>query len=77
MLRAHQHKDKCINRCPPSVIQVYVSVMITPDAERTMLTNLGVSDSFTHSCVNLEEMKKAKYVYIEGYLVTSKIAQTY
>lgn len=51
-------------------------VMITPDAERTMLTNLGVSDKFEHNSINITEMQRSKYVYIEGYLVTSPIAKT-
>ena len=50
-------------------------VMITPDAERTMLTHLGVSDKFNPSKVDLEAIKNSKYLYIEGYLVTSPIAQ--
>ena len=50
-------------------------VMITPDAERTMLTHLGVSDKFELSSVDLAAIRNSKYLYIEGYLVTSPIAQ--
>jgi len=43
-------------------------VLITPDAQRTMLTHLGVSVSLSESDINSEAIAKAKYVYIEGYL---------
>lgn len=46
-------------------------VMITPDAERTMNTFLGVSADFSVNELHLEEMKQAEYLYIEGYVVTS------
>jgi sugar/nucleoside kinase (ribokinase family) len=45
-------------------------VMITPDAERTMLTNLGVSNQFHKDHIDIEKIQKAKYVYIEGYIIT-------
>lgn len=47
-------------------------VMITSDAERTMNTFLGVSESLSVNEVDEEAVKKSKYVYIEGYLVTSE-----
>ena len=46
------------------------AVMITDDAQRTMLTNLGVSVTLNESDVNEDELKQSKYVYIEGYLLT-------
>jgi sugar/nucleoside kinase (ribokinase family) len=46
-------------------------VMVTPDAERTMNTFLGVSADFSEKELHLEEMKQAEYLYIEGYVVTS------
>lgn len=49
-------------------------VMITPDAERTMLTNLGISNQFTQENINLEKIKLSKYIYIEGYIITCKFA---
>lgn len=45
-------------------------VLISDDAQRTMLTHLGVSSSLGPDDVSEEEIKKAKYVYIEGYLFT-------
>ena len=47
------------------------AVLITEDAQRTMLTNLGVSATLTEDDINEEEIKRAKYVYVEGYLLTS------
>jgi sugar/nucleoside kinase (ribokinase family) len=46
-------------------------VMITPDAERTMNTFLGISS--TLSVANLDEaaLGASEYLYVEGYLVTS------
>ena len=43
-------------------------VLITPDAQRTMLTNLGISSSLGADDIIEAEIAKAKYVYIEGYL---------
>jgi len=43
-------------------------VLITPDAQRTMLTNLGISTSLTEDDIIESEIAKARYVYIEGYL---------
>jgi len=43
-------------------------VLITPDAQRTMLTHLGVSATLTEADVNEAEIAKAKYIYVEGYL---------
>ena len=43
-------------------------VLITPDAQRTMLTHLGVSATLSADDIKAEEIAKAKYVYVEGYL---------
>ena len=48
------------------------AIMITPDAQRTMLTNLGVSGTLCDSDVDEEIVKASKYVYIEGYLFTGE-----
>lgn len=47
-------------------------VMITPDAERTMNTFLGISETVSVNEVDIEALKQSQYVYIEGYLVTSE-----
>ncbi len=43
-------------------------VLITDDAQRTMLTHLGLSATLGPDDISEAEIKKAKYVYIEGYL---------
>ena len=50
-------------------------VMVSPDAERTMHTHLGVSDSIASGDLEFNAAKNAKYIYIEGYLVTSPSAR--
>ena len=47
-------------------------VMVTPDAERTMHTFLGVSSELSPYEVSEEAIKNAKYCYLEGYLTTSE-----
>ncbi len=46
-------------------------VMITPDAERTMNTYLGITATFSKEQLVEEHLKSSKYLYIEGYLVAS------
>lgn len=47
-------------------------VMITPDAERTMNTYLGISETLSENEINASALKDSEYAYIEGYLVTSE-----
>lgn len=46
-------------------------VMITPDAERTMHTFLGVSSEMSPYELNEDAIKNSSYCYLEGYLTTS------
>lgn len=46
-------------------------VMVTPDAERTMHTFLGISEQVSEQDLHPEAIESADYVYLEGYLVTS------
>lgn len=46
-------------------------VMITPDAERTMNTYLGISETLDVDDLDIDALKRSEYVYLEGYLVTS------
>jgi sugar/nucleoside kinase (ribokinase family) len=46
-------------------------VMITPDAERTMNTYLGISATLSTDDLSHEAIAASDYVYLEGYLVTS------
>ncbi len=50
-------------------------VMVTPDAERTMNTFLGITSDFSEEDLHLDELKQSEYLYIEGYLVTSDISK--
>ena len=43
-------------------------VLITPDAERSMNTFLGISATITTSALQPEVLGRANYLYIEGYL---------
>lgn len=45
-------------------------VFVTPDADRTMNTFLGVSAELDSSDLDYEAIKHSDYVYLEGYLVT-------
>lgn len=49
-------------------------VMVTPDAQRTMCTNLGVSSELDQDLVNVEEIQSARCLYIEGYLAASELS---
>jgi len=49
-------------------------VLTTPDAERTMNTCLAISAEYSSDNINFEDLALSKYLYIEGYLVTSEIA---
>lgn len=42
-------------------------VFITPDSERTMLTSLGATARFSGEHINEDYIKRAKWLYIEGY----------
>ena len=49
-------------------------VMITPDADRTMNTFLGISSELKEQDINYEALADSQYLYIEGYLVSSQDA---
>ncbi|RAP32799.1 adenosine kinase [Candidatus Marinamargulisbacteria bacterium SCGC AG-410-N11] len=46
-------------------------VCVTPDGDRTMATFLGITSTFSKSDINFSVIDQSKYLYIEGYLVTS------
>ena len=48
------------------------AVLITDDAQRTMLTNLGASSTLDIHDIDESLIKASKYVYIEGYLLTGE-----
>jgi sugar/nucleoside kinase (ribokinase family) len=43
-------------------------ILITPDAQRTMLTHLGISSTLAAGDLPAQEIAKARYLYVEGYL---------
>ncbi|MBB6325880.1 sugar/nucleoside kinase (ribokinase family) [Algoriphagus iocasae] len=47
-------------------------VMVTEDAERTMNTFLGITSTYSIKDVNESAILNSKYLYIEGYLITSE-----
>lgn len=51
-------------------------VMITPDAERSMNTFLGISETLSPEDIDPDALKDSEWAYIEGYLVTSDTART-
>ena len=49
-------------------------VLTTPDAERTMNTCLSISTKYSIKNINFDDLNNSKYLYIEGYLVTSELS---
>jgi hypothetical protein len=47
-------------------------VLITEDAQRTMLTNLAVSATLGSNDIVEDEIKQAEWIYVEGYLFTGE-----
>ncbi len=47
-------------------------VMITPDAERTMNTFLGISETVSIQELHVDAVGRSQYAYLEGYLVSSE-----
>ncbi len=50
-------------------------VFVTPDAERTMATYLGITGGLGRSELDPEALHASEYVYMEGYLATSASAK--
>lgn len=48
-------------------------VMITPDADRTMNTFLGISTTLDLNVLDERSLAASEYLYLEGYLVTSEL----
>lgn len=47
-------------------------ILITDDAQRTMLTNLAVSSTLEPTDIDEAAIRNSKYVYVEGYLFTGE-----
>lgn len=68
--------DACFEQTKESGITGKCLVMISPDAERTMNTFLGISETLSADNLNLDALKASKWLYFEGYLVTSETGRT-
>ena len=49
-----------------------VVVLITPDAQRTMLTHLGASSDLGPEDVDAARVAGSRFLYVEGYLLTGE-----
>jgi sugar/nucleoside kinase (ribokinase family) len=56
----------------PSGITGKCMVLITPDAERSMNTFLGISQELSTKDLIEKEILDSEYIYLEGYLASSK-----
>lgn len=63
--------DHCLNGGRDAGTTGKCLVMITPDAERSMNTFLGISETLSVEQLDADAIAASEYLYIEGYLVTS------
>ena len=47
-------------------------VLVSPDAQRTMCTDLGVSSELGRDLVDIDALRSARSLYIEGYLSSAE-----
>lgn len=71
MRDAGVHLSQSLISTLPAGVSGKCLVMITPDAERTMNTFLGASELLSESDIDADALIQSRYVYLEGYLVTS------
>jgi len=63
--------DHCLNGVRAAGTTGKCLVLITADAERSMNTYLGISETLSVAELDPDAIAASEYVYIEGYLVTS------
>ena len=63
--------DHCFNGSRSPGTTGKCLVLITPDAERSMNTYLGISETLSTDELDAQAIADSEYVYLEGYLVTS------
>ena len=63
--------DHCLNGSRAAGTTGKCLVLITADAERSMNTYLGISETLSIEELDADAIAASEYVYIEGYLVTS------
>jgi len=54
----------------PNSITGTCLVLITPDAERTMLTDLGVNSTYNKDHLVIDTIARSEWLYAEGYRIT-------
>lgn len=59
----------------PSGITGKCLVLVTPDADRTMNTFLGITSDISEQELNISALQDSEYLYMEGYLVSSSTAK--
>jgi len=67
--------DTNMNGTHPDGVTGKCLVMVTPDAERTMHSFLGISSELSIAELHKEHIANSEYCYMEGYLVTSPSAR--
>ena len=50
-------------------------VMVTPDAERTMNTSLGITGDLKTQALDPDVIANSRAIYLEGYLITSPVSR--
>ena len=60
------------NHTPEAGVTGICLVFVTPDADRTMNTFLGISGEFSDTELVPEAIQNSEYTYIEGYLVSGE-----
>jgi sugar/nucleoside kinase (ribokinase family) len=68
----HHNIDTNLGDKRPDGVTGKCLIMVSADAERTMLTSLGISEKIDVSDINREALRNSKYLYLEGYLVSSE-----
>jgi sugar/nucleoside kinase (ribokinase family) len=63
--------DHCLNGERSAGTTGKCLVLISPDAERSMNTYLGISETLSTEQLDAAAIAASEYLYIEGYLVTS------
>jgi sugar/nucleoside kinase (ribokinase family) len=63
--------EHCLNGERESGTTGKCLVLVSPDAERSMNTYLGISETLSVDQLDPEAIAASEYLYIEGYLVTS------
>lgn len=63
--------DHCLTDGREAGVTGKCLVLISPDAERSMNTNLAISETFSVEQLVPDAIARSGYLYVEGYLVTS------